>query len=86
MNCVFMMCLTDAFLFKAYYNFKEAVAAIHLSGTVIISGGHLQLSSIFNATVFFFKQALVIVSVFKDTELIHLQLQLSIRRMALFLL
>ena len=29
-------------IFKAYCNFKGALAAIHLSGTVIISRGHLQ--------------------------------------------
>ena len=42
---------------------------MHLSGTVIISGGNLAS-----------------VSVFKDIELIRLQLQPSIRRMTLFLL
>ena len=30
------------FLFKADFYFKGALAAIHLSGTIIISGGHLQ--------------------------------------------
>ena len=34
------MILTD--LFKVDFYFKGALAAIHLSGTIIISGGHLQ--------------------------------------------
>ena len=77
MNCAYtvLQCIWQIFLFKAYCNFKEAYAAIQLSGTAIISGSHLQ------GPVFI---ALVIVSVFKDIELIRLQLQPSIRRMAFF--
>ena len=43
MNCVYNV-------FDRY--FKGALAAIHLSGTFIISGGHLQWSNIFKGTVF----------------------------------
>ena len=49
-NCIYKMNLTD--LFKADFYFKGALAAIHLSCTIIFSGGHLQWSSIFNGTVF----------------------------------
>ena len=45
-------------LFKAYYYFKRVLAAIYLNGTVIISGGHLQWSSIFNCTVFLWNKHL----------------------------
>ena len=49
-NCIYKMNLTD--LFKADFYFKGALAAIHLSGTIIFSGGFLQWSIIFNGTVF----------------------------------
>ena len=49
-NCIYKMNLTD--LFKADFYFKGALAAIHLSCTIIFSGGYLQWSSIFNGTVF----------------------------------
>ena len=47
-------------LFKVGFYFKRALAAIHLRGTTIISGGHLQWSSIFNGTVSF-KQVLAVI-------------------------
>ena len=51
---------------------KGALAAIHLRGTTIISGGPLQWSSIFKGTLFFFKQAhALIIPFFKDIELIR---------------
>ena len=40
------------FLFKAYFYFNEMLAAIGLSSTTIILGGHLQWSSIFKGTEF----------------------------------
>ena len=46
------------FLFKAYYYFKRVLAVIYLNGTVIISGGHLQWSSIFKGTVFLWNKHL----------------------------
>ena len=49
---VYIKCIWQIFLFKAYCNFKGAHAAIHLSGTTIISGSHLQGPSIFKGTVF----------------------------------
>ena len=52
------------------FYFKVALAAIHLSGTIIISGGHLKWSSIFLCTVFF-KQALAVIPFFIGIELIH---------------
>ena len=39
-NCIYKMNLTN--LFNVDFSFKGALAAIHLSGTKIISGGHLQ--------------------------------------------
>ena len=39
-NCTYKMNLTD--LFKVDFYFKGALAVIHLSGTTIISEGHLQ--------------------------------------------
>ena len=62
------MNLTD--LFKADFYFKVALAAIHLSDTIIISGGHLQWSSIFEGTVSF-KQALAVIPFFIGIELIY---------------
>ena len=47
-------------LFKADFYFKGALAVIHLSCTIIFSGGHLQWSNIFTSTVFF-KQALAVI-------------------------
>ena len=41
MNCLYTMYLT-VFLLKANRYLKGAYAVIHLSGTVIILGGHLQ--------------------------------------------
>ena len=57
-------------LFKAGFYFKGALAAIHLSGTIIFSRGLLQWSSIFNGTVSF-KQALAVIPFFIGIELIH---------------
>ena len=37
---------------KLNFYFKVALAALQLSGTIIISGGHLQWSSIFKGIVF----------------------------------
>ena len=51
MNCGYTM-FFQIFLFKAYCNFKGARAAMHLSGTTIILGSHLQEASIFKGTVF----------------------------------
>ena len=62
------MNLTD--LFKADFYFKGALATLHLSRTIIFSGGHLQWSNIFNSTVSF-KQALVAIPFFIGIELIH---------------
>ena len=45
-------CTWQIFLFQTDFYFKGALAAIHLSGTIIISGGHLQWSSIFKGIVF----------------------------------
>ena len=39
---VYIKCIWQIFLFEAYCNFKGAHTAIHLSGTAIISGSHLQ--------------------------------------------
>ena len=39
-NCIYKMNLTD--LFKADFHFKGALAAIHLSCTIIFPEGHLQ--------------------------------------------
>ena len=39
-NCIYKMNLTDQF--KAHFYFKGALAAIHLSCTIIFLGGHLQ--------------------------------------------
>ena len=39
-NCIYKMNLAD--LFKADFYFKGAPAAIHMSCTIIFSGGHLQ--------------------------------------------
>ena len=43
---------------KADFYFKGALAAIHLSCSIIFSGGHLQWSSIFNCTVYFLNKHL----------------------------
>ena len=68
-NCIYKMNLTD--LFKADFYFKGALAAMHLSATIIFSPGHLQCSSIFNGTAFFFKQALPVILFFIVIELIR---------------
>ena len=39
-NCIYKMNLTD--LFKEDFYFKGALAAIHLSSTIIFSGDYLQ--------------------------------------------
>ena len=63
-------------VFDRYFNlkrtvFKGALAAMHLRGT-IISGGHLQWSSIFKGTMFFFKQTSAFtIPFFKGIELTH---------------
>ena len=54
----YIQCIWQIFLFKAFCYFKGVLAAIHLSGTVIISGGHLQWSSIFKGTVFLWNKYL----------------------------
>ena len=48
----------QVFMFKLYCNFKGALAAMYLSGTVIISECHLQWSSIIKGTVFLWKKHL----------------------------
>ena len=48
----YIQCIWKLFLFKVYYCFKRVLAVMHLSGTVIISGDHLQWSSILKGTVF----------------------------------
>ena len=55
MNCAYtvLQCIWQIFLFKAYCNFKEAYAAIQLSGTAIISGSHLQGPVFWRALSFF---------------------------------
>ena len=53
MNCVYTMYLTDI---SIYCYFKVALAAIHLRGSIIMSGGHLQGSSILKCTVFFWSK------------------------------
>ena len=53
-NCIYIRWIWQIFLFKADFYFKVALAAIHLSSTIIILGSHLQWSSIFKSTVFFF--------------------------------
>ena len=57
MICVFTMYLRDISI-KAYCNFKGILPFIHLMGTVIISEGHLQWSSIFKGTVFLWNKYL----------------------------
>ena len=52
MEYKYVRCIWLIFLFKADFYFKVALAALQLSGTIIISGGHLQWSSIFKGTVF----------------------------------
>ena len=52
----YLQWIWQIFLFKVYRNFKGALAAIRLSGTIIISGGHLQWSSIFKSTVFLWRK------------------------------
>ena len=59
------------FLFKSDCYFKVALAAIHLSGTTIISGGHLHWSSIFKGTVFLLNKHLQSFLFFIGIELIH---------------
>ena len=51
---IYITCIWQIFLFTAYFYFKGTLAGIHLSGTIIILGGHLQWSSIFKGAVFFF--------------------------------
>ena len=48
----YSQCIWQIFQFKVCYNFKEALTVLHLSGTVVISGDHLQWSSIFKGTDF----------------------------------
>ena len=74
----YIQCIWQIFLHEAYCYFTRALAAIYLSGTVIISGSHLQW---FNSYCVFFKQALAVKVFFKGIEL-----QLSIQWMAVFLL
>ena len=53
---------------------KVTLAAIHLSHTIIISGGHLQQSSIFKGNVFLLNkhlQSAAVIPFFKGIELIH---------------
>ena len=49
---VYIKCIWQIFLFKAYFYFKWTLAVIHLSGTTNILGGHWQWSCIFKGTVF----------------------------------
>ena len=48
---VHIQCIWQIFLFKEYWNLKGALAAIYLKCAVIVSGGHLQWSSIFKGIV-----------------------------------
>ena len=53
-----IQCIWQIFLFKSYCYFKGALAAIHLSGTIIISGNHLQWFRILQDTVFLWNKHL----------------------------
>ena len=61
-------CIWQIFLFKVYFYFKGTLAAIHLSGTTIILGNHLQWSSIFKGTLFLLNKH---IPIFKGIELIR---------------
>ena len=54
-----------------YCFFKGALAAIYLSGTIIISGGVLQWPSIIKDTVFLWNKHLAVIHFFKDIALIR---------------
>ena len=41
-----------------YFNFKEALAAIYLSATIFISGGHLQWAVILKGIIFIWNKHL----------------------------
>ena len=58
MNYAYTMYLTDIFCLKRIVTSKELLQPYHLSGTVIISGGHFQGSSIFKGTVFLWNKYL----------------------------
>ena len=64
----YIQCIWQIFLRKAYCYFTGALAAIYLSGTVIISEGQLQW---FNGYCVFLKQALAVKVFFKGIELIR---------------
>ena len=61
-------CIWQIFVVKADFHFKGAVAAIHLNGTIVISRGHLQWSSILKNTLFPLNRA---IPFFIGIELIH---------------
>ena len=67
-SCIYKM-YWQIFLFNAYFYFKGTLTAIHLSGTTIILGGHLQWSSTFKVLVL--SQALALIPIFKGIELIR---------------
>ena len=54
----YIQCVWQIFKSKAYYYFNGALAALHLRGNVIVSGGHFQLSIIFMDTVVFLNNQL----------------------------
>ena len=56
---LYLQCIWQVFLFKAYCNFKGTLAAIHLSCTVIILGGQFQWYSIFVGTISVWNQYLI---------------------------
>ena len=75
----YIQCIWQIFLFKKYCYFKGALASIHLSATIIISGGLLQWPSIFKGTVSLWNKHLAVIPFFKGIEF---QLQPSIRQIA----
>ena len=52
---VYIQCVWQIFLFKAYCYFKGALAAIFLSDTVIFSGDHFQWDRLFSKVLCFFE-------------------------------
>ena len=68
---VYIQCIWQTFLSKAYCYFKGALAVMYLSGTIIIPGGCLQWSSFFEGYCVSLKQALAVISFFKGIESIH---------------
>ena len=52
---VYIQCIWQIFLFKAYCNLKGTLAAIHLNGTIIISGEHFRRPLLFSRVLSFFE-------------------------------